>query len=193
MASEDRPNPLRVLVQNNKLPTVTAAELVNSWQAGSLARRRSLKTYFIEHFETLIHSPTHDAQSGESVKPVIYEGLAQTLKASHRFYFVGKSTEYRAQRLGEFAVAVEGSAPVPSWHTMIPDAPAREKAASDLVEAGLTPHFCLVYKTVVNRSLTGRPGKNRPRTRPNCVFVWGGGFICGCWNFAQMKTPSFPI
>jgi hypothetical protein len=143
---------LHELVQNNKLPTITATQLVNKWQAETLARRRNLKSYFNDHFATLIASPSYAAQAGESVAPVIYRGTAVTAKSGeHAFFFVEKSTEYRKQPLGDNAVASRTGTVVPLWHTMIPDALAREKAASDLVDAGLTPHFCLVYKTVVKR------------------------------------------
>lgn len=135
---------LIALTRRNAIAKVNSQSVALKWQAANLKLRRGLKAYFNREFDSLIaYSATRHTQSGFSTAPVIHV----TNNLDQPFLFIEKATQYKEQRLGldgkEYPFA------------LVPEALAREKSASDLVEKGLTPHFCLVYKTVVERSKDG--------------------------------------
>lgn len=138
---------LVALTLKNQLAHVNPESVAaHRWYAASLKQRRGLKTYFNNNFDKLIaSSKTRATQRGLSSAPIVHEtSIRNGTGKELPFLFVVKALQYDKQYLG----------PDPansSWHALVPESLAREKSASDLVEKGLTPHFCLVYKTVVKR------------------------------------------
>jgi hypothetical protein len=142
---------LVALTLKNQLAHVNPESVAaHRWYAASLKQRRGLKTYFNNNFDKLMaSSKTRATQRGLSSAPIVHEtSIRNGTGKELPFLFVVKALQYDKQYLG----------PDPansSWHALVPESLAREKSASDLVEKGLTPHFCLVYKTVVRRPYGG--------------------------------------
>lgn len=144
-------DPLLVaLTLKNQLAHVNPESVAaHRWYAASLKQRRGLKTYFNNNFDALMaSSKTRATQRGMSSAPIVHETSIRNGSGKEQpFLFIVKALQYDKQYLGPETPN--------SWHALVPESLAREKSASDLVEKGLTPHFCLVYKTVVHRPYGG--------------------------------------